>query len=100
MPKSNTTKRRSAIQRKNKGTAKPSTEPSTSINTEVPSFVDIEALQREVAELRRRNSELSSSNTEQPSTDSTETAFFLGIGNPSRQINPSIASLYHINYSK
>ena len=51
MPKSNSTKRRTAIQRKNRGTAKPSPEPSTSINAEAPLFIDIEALQREVAEL-------------------------------------------------
>ena len=100
MPKSNTAKRCSVTQRKDKEIRESSPEPSTSINAEVPSFIDIEALQREVAEVRRRNSELSSSNTEQPSTDSTQTEFFLGIGNPSSQKNPGITPLYGINNSK
>jgi len=48
MPKRKDTKRHSAIQLIKKGTAKPSPEPSTSINAEAPLFIDIEALQREV----------------------------------------------------
>ena len=98
MRKSNNMKR----QQKSRGTAKSSAEPpiATGFEAPSPSSVDVEALQRELTELRRRNLELTASTDKDSSTDSMQTAFFLGIDNSPNERQSSNPPRRRINDSK
>ena len=90
MPKCKNAKRRLEIQQMKTMSAISPAESPIAIDIEVSSLVDTEALQREVMELRRRNSELIAS-TNRQSSDSTQTAFFLGIDNSWNERQPGIS---------
>ena len=97
MRKSNNMKR----QQKSRGTAKSSAEPpiATGFEAPSPSSVDVEALQRELTELRRRNLELIAS-TNRQSSDSMQTVFFLGIDNSWNERQPGIPRPHLTNGGK